>query len=65
MSIFENLKLPIILGIVLFGVSSIFGFKVEVCVCEGVLVVEDVEVEVEEVVKAWQQGGYELRSGQS
>ena len=29
MSIFENLKLPIILGIVLFGVSSIFGFKVE------------------------------------
>ena len=29
MSIFENLKLSIILGIVLFGVSSIFGFKVE------------------------------------
>jgi len=29
MSIFKNLKLSIILGIVLFGVSSIFGFKVE------------------------------------
>ena len=29
MSIFKNLKLSIILGIILFGVSSIFGFKVE------------------------------------
>ena len=29
MSIFKNLKLSIILGIVFFGVSSIFGFKVE------------------------------------
>ena len=29
MSILKNLKLSIILGIVLFGVSSIFGFKVE------------------------------------
>ena len=29
MSIFKNLKLSIILGIIFFGVSSIFGFKVE------------------------------------